>query len=215
MDVGIKIILVVILPLMLLMAVIYGGAYVLKERSNRSVYEYEVSISPEGDISNFSVKVPFPANLSDGGFSAPLDWVTEIDEEENMLLIEADEMYGGSRNKVSLILESDNEINTWDPLKEEPVLHPQADFNECDPPSDSDAERCYTYNYTDIAVIYESEDETEIEIIVELSGMNRWWILEELENQYHDSLIVSVEGQGEDDIEYEAEGNLKAGIGDY
>ncbi|MFW6065154.1 MAG: hypothetical protein ACOC8Y_06235 [Candidatus Natronoplasma sp.] len=208
MDSGLKITLFVIMPILLILASLYGAGYYIREMTMSSEYEYEVGIDPDEDIYNVSVKVPFPAELSEGNFSVPEGWEVEIQEGENMLRIEADDIYADSNSTLSLTMKSEDEIRTWDPFDEEPMLDPEADFNET--ACDSEAERCYSYEYTNIEVSYESDNATALDIYVELSGRNRWWLLENLEDRYCDRLSVHVEGDGE----YDAEGLLKTGIGD-
>ncbi len=210
MDSGLRILLFVILPVMLMVAGLYGAGYYMREMTMRSEYEYEVGIDPDEDIHNVSLKVPFPADMLEGNFSTPEGWEVERYEGENMLLIEADEISADSNSTVSLTMRSEDEIRTWDPFDEEPMLDPEADFNETEPPSDSEAERSYNYEYTGIEVSYESDNVTGIDINVELSGINKWWLLDNLESRYSDRLSVHVEDSGE----YDAEGLLKTGIGD-
>ncbi len=210
MDSGLKITLFVIMPILLILAGLYGAGYYMREMTMTSEYEYELGIDPDEDIHNVSIKVPFPADLSEGSFSVPEGWEVEIQEGENMLHIEADDIYADSNSTLYLAMESEDEIRTWDPFGEEPMLDPESDFNETEPSSDSEAERCYSYEYTSIEVSYESDNATGLDIYVELSGRNRWWLLENLENQYSDRLSVHVEDEGE----YDAEGLVKTGIGD-
>jgi len=205
-----KILVTVILPLMFLTAGIYGAGYYAREFTLTSEYEYKVRINPDGDIYNVNVTVPFPSNLSEGSFSHPEGWEPWINEEENKLSIAADNISAGSNSTLSLSMGADEEINAWNPLEKEPMLDPKANYTEFDPPDDSDADRFYRYNYTDvIEVIYEADNETEIEIYVELSGRSRWWLGDHIESQYYDRLSVNVEEEGE----YPAEGYVETGIG--
>jgi len=215
MDPEIRIILTIILPIIIILSFSYGAAHFTKERTLMSEYEYRVNINPEEEIEdvNITITVPFPSNLSEGSFSPYLDgWTTEINEQGNNLSIYADYIPAGSNSTLHLSMRSDEEIDTHDPLNGEPVLGPKEDLTEVesDDSSDSDPEKCYTYTSI-IEITYDSEEEIDIEIYVELTGTNRWWMLGDIENQYHDRLSVKVEGEGD----FEAEGRLKTGIGDY
>lgn len=213
MDSGIKLLLTIILPLMLLVGLIYGGGYYMREWTMTSEYEYEVGIDLDGDIQDVSVTVPFPVDLADGSFSHPESWETEIHEDENNLTISADNISANSNSTLSLTMGNDDEIDTWDPLDKEPMLDPEADFTEieCEPSSDPEAEGCYRYNYTSvIEVSYEGSNDTQIEISVKLTGTNQWWLLDNLESQYSDELAVDVDEEGK----YAPAGQVKTGIGD-
>jgi len=213
MDPEIKIILTVILPIMVVLSFAYGAAHFTRERTLTSEYEYEVSINPDEDIEDVTITVPFPSELSEGSFSYPDGWTSEIDEEEeNNLLIYADYIPAGSNTTLHLTLHPDEEIDTQDPLNGEPVLDPRANFREveCDDSNESDQKRCYTYKSI-IGITYDSEEDIDIEIYVELSGTNHWWMLGDIENQYRDRLYVELEGEGRS----LADGRLKTGIGEY
>ncbi|MEF8836001.1 MAG: hypothetical protein V5A76_07600 [Candidatus Thermoplasmatota archaeon] len=216
MDSGIKLLVTIILPLMLLVAVLYGGGYYMKEFTMTSEYEYEVTIETDGDLQDVNLTVPFPADLSGGSFSHVGGWnivETGIDEEENNLTISADKISANSTSTLHLSVETDDEISTYDPIEKEPMLDPEANFTEegCDPSNDTEADKCYSYNYTStIEVSYRGSPETQIDISVELTGMNEWWLLDNLKNQYSDRLSVQVESEGK----YEPEGQVRTGIGD-
>jgi len=213
MDSSIKIILTIILPIMIILSVAYGAAHFTKESTLASEYEYEVVINPDGDISNVSLEVPFPSNLTEGIFSNPRGWTIGVYEDDNILLIEADHIYSGSNSSLSLSMRTDEEIDTRQPIENEIVLDRKANYTETDCEStDIEPEKCYNYDHTGtLKITYESDEEVEIEIYIELSGMNRWWMLGDMENQYFDRLSVNVKNPSE----YSAEGELKTGIGDY
>lgn len=216
MDSGIRILLTIILPFIVLLGFLYAGGYYMKDFTMTSEYQYEVRIEPDADISDVNVTVPFPSDLADGSFSRPKGWNTEIYEDENNLSISANNISADFNSTLSLTMKTDDEIRTWDPLEKEPLLDPEAKFTEVesDPSNDSEAEKCYTYNYTStIEISYESAEDTQVKISVKLTGMNEWWLLENLENQYSDKLSLDVEGRDKDYAKYDAEGQLKTGIG--
>lgn len=213
MDPSIKIIVTIIIPIMIILSIAYGAAHFTKESTFDSEYEYEVVINPDRDISNLSLEVPFPSEMSKGTFSNPRGWTIGVYEDNNILLIEADYIYSDTNSSVSLSIRTDEEIDTREPLEEEFILDPEANFTETEcEDSEIDPEKCYTYNYTGgLEITYDSDEDPDIEVYIELSGRNRWWMLGDMENQYSDCLLLIVKGPNE----YSAEGELKTGIGDY
>ncbi|MBS3781382.1 MAG: hypothetical protein KGY66_01855 [Candidatus Thermoplasmatota archaeon] len=217
MDSGIKLLLTIILPALLILGSVYGLGNYVKGRTLTSEYEYEVVINPDEDIYNFTLEVPFPSDLSEGDISAPPQWNHTIDEDENMLRIEAEKIeniFGDRYRKLSLSIDTEDEIDTLDPWDNEPMLEPGSEFTKVECNSSDDSERLECYNYTGtVNATYDAESGTEVAISVELSGMNRWWLIEDIENQYFDRLSVDIEGDGEG--EYTADGQVKTGMGTY
>ncbi len=209
MDRELKLMLTIILPFMFLVAALYGGGYYLREFTMTSQYEYEVSVEVEDDIHDVNITVPFPSELSDGDFILLEGWQTWIHQDEDRLSISAENMSAGEDNTLYLSMGTDEEIDAWEPLEDEPMLDPDANFTEFEVPDDSDAKRYYSYNYTGIQVSYEADDEVDIEISVELLGRNRWWLLDDVESRYHDKLSTEVEGEGE----FTAQGHVEVGVG--
>ncbi|MFP3871666.1 MAG: hypothetical protein ACOC55_05430 [Candidatus Natronoplasma sp.] len=217
-----KILGLIIIAVVIIAASIYIVMWDMKKSSYSSEYEYQVEIHPDRDIYNVTVMVPLPEELSEENITAPEDWDVIFNrsislggiEYQNVLVITADRIEGGSYRSVYVSMGSEDDIDTKDPWEKEPMLEPKADTTEveCDYPGTSDDVECYEYT-GEIFARFEAGEDARTNISVEIYGSNSWWVGGWSGNEYYDRFWREIEGSGEG--HYETEGDVRTGMGNY
>ena len=112
--------------------------------------------------------------------------------------------------ELTLRIESDERIETREPVGTEPVLEPRVDASET---ACSDGrERCQEYTGS-IYAEYDADPSTDVSIRVAHRGENSWWVGGWSGNWYSDEVTVSLGGPQADWIA--VDGTLEAGQGSY
>ncbi|MFC4543391.1 hypothetical protein ACFO5R_15785 [Halosolutus amylolyticus] len=112
--------------------------------------------------------------------------------------------------ELTLRIESDESIETRDPVGSEPVLEPRLDATETT--CLDGAERCYEYAGL-VYAEYDADPATEVSIRVSHRGENSWWAGGWSGNWYADEVRVDLVGPQADWTS--ASGELEAGRGSY
>lgn len=112
--------------------------------------------------------------------------------------------------ELTLRIESDESIETRDPIGTEPVLEPRVDATETT--CLDGAERCYEYAGL-VYAEYDAEPSTEVSIRVSHGGENSWWVGGWSGNWYGDEVRIDLVGPQADWMS--ASGELEAGRGSY
>ncbi|MFP4000335.1 MAG: hypothetical protein ACLFU5_00330 [Thermoplasmata archaeon] len=220
---GFKIIAVVVITVLIIFTSLYALMWDMKRRSYSSQYEYQLDIRSDSEITNVTVFVPLPEELSEENISAPEGWDVEFHDEmtlngiehENILSVEVDEISRYAYRSVSISMEKEEDIDTQDPWDKEPMLGPKNNLIEidCDYPGASESEvECYRYSGV-IYASFEAEENTTTDISLEIYGSNTWWVGGWSGNEYHDRLWVHIEGNGTGI--YEGSGEVRTGVGNY
>ncbi|ELY48398.1 hypothetical protein [Natronorubrum sulfidifaciens] len=112
--------------------------------------------------------------------------------------------------ELQLRIESDDPIETRDPVGTEPVLEPRADASETTCLDGTD--RCLEYTSV-LSAEYDADPSTEVSIRVTNRGENSWWVGGWSSNWYTDELAVELTGPQADWIA--VSGGLETEQGSY
>jgi len=118
--------------------------------------------------------------------------------------------------RVSVRVQADREINTKNPVGNEPMLSPKYNLTRSvyrmPHPEDRTPPACYEYE-SRIYANYTASPDAEVSIHVELTGEDGWWVYGWSGNEYMDRVGVMLTGA--QDGWCAASGNLVAGEGRY
>ncbi len=114
------------------------------------------------------------------------------------------------RYELTLRIESDEPIETREPVGSEPILEPRADATETE--CLDGAERCQEYTGF-LYAEYDTDPSTDVSIRVSHRGENSWWVGGWSGNWYSDEVAVELAGPQADWIA--VDGSLEAGQGSY
>ena len=122
------------------------------------------------------------------------------------------DMFVRDRDQYELILriESDDRIETREPVGTEPILEPRTGATETACPDG--LERCLEYTGP-VYAEYGAAPSTDVSLRVTHRGENAWWVGGWSSNWYSDELGVSLEGPQDSWIA--ADGSLETGQGSY
>ncbi|TMT87334.1 hypothetical protein E2L06_12370 [Haloterrigena sp. H1] len=112
--------------------------------------------------------------------------------------------------ELTLRIESDERIETREPVGTEPVLEPRVDVTET--ACLDGAERCQEYTGF-VYAEYDADPSTDVSIRVSHRGENSWWVGGWSGNWYSDEVTVALGGSQADWIA--VDGSLEAGQGSY
>ncbi|AEA46281.1 hypothetical protein [Archaeoglobus veneficus] len=208
-----------------------GYTYEIHIGTNKTLFNVTLFLPlPAGEIAD---------ELSAGNVYNPENWSFEIVDTEygKMLKIRADEIHPRyppefrpipvepgkespkvenvpyHENMLKISAKSSREINTKDPIGNEPLLLPKYGLVEVECiPSCSNCDKCYSYE-TVIYANYNATPSTTVEITIRLEGTNSWWAYGWSFNEYRDYIYVSL--SGEHHCWISASGYIVAGDGIY
>jgi hypothetical protein len=193
-------------------------AHRLYEESYMSGYYYRVEIyrveiDTDSVLHNVTLYLPLPVlgeslgigdEIIAGNASKPDDWDCSIIETEHgkMLKITAEKIAPELiLNEINVQLPVDHEINTKDPIGNEPLLLPMYNVTKitCDFPfpNEQDAQvNCYSYE-SRVYVDYESSPDAEVSIYIDidLTGRNDWWVYGWSGNNYRNKVNLTSSGR--------------------
>jgi len=208
-------------------------AYVEKayRESLSGTYSYSCTITTDSPLSNVTLFIPVPADLSGNspvvtGFSTrniagiPDDWeVTLYDTgKATMVKVTTPEITpspGTTSIKLSADLDSDMAIDTLDPLNNSALFRPVAEIVKVPCTSGSAARGspvCYRY-VTSLYADYEAAPGASVTISALLVGRNTWHIFELGSNEY--DTVVTLQMSGAQHGWSVMSGTLTRGIGMY
>jgi len=211
----------------------------LYEETYTSEYNYLVTVKTDSILHNVTLYLPLPVfegeskigdKITAGNISKPDDWDCSVIETQygKMLKISAKKMIPETRysyTRISVRLRSDHEINSKNPIGNEPVLSPKEKLTGPSTyryPRPQEAERqlppdYYDYIYSEyktyVYADYATSLNANLSIFIELSGSNHWWVYGWGGNYYDDKINIKL--TGEQHGWHIASGKLVEGIGDY
>ncbi|MFP4559385.1 MAG: hypothetical protein ACLFO6_07810 [Archaeoglobaceae archaeon] len=125
---------------------------------------------------------------------SPLEPGEEPGEE---LQAPADEVQAIQLNRITQTITTNKEINTADPQRSEPLLHPKYNLTTTEcwfPHGEEQRLKCYKYRSAGF-VYYESDSDVSLTISITFEGTNSWWIYGWTGNEYRDRIYLTSEGE--------------------
>lgn len=197
-----------------------------EEREVLSEYRYHASVNPTATVSNVTLRSPVPASDGEAAFTdelggdagiRPTEWSYSVTDTDRgpMLEMTAEELTPGDRPySIDFGVTADGEIDTREPLANEPTLSGTANRTqqECDFPHPAewdDRLRCHTYESN----FYGEFEPTGTSVAVDasLTGENAWFKGGWTGNEYTDFAHGFVDGTGW----ITGEGSIREGVGRY
>ncbi|QFU81265.1 hypothetical protein [Natronorubrum aibiense] len=183
-----------------------GDYYAQPEAFSSRLVETDRGPMLEVAVDEFVVEPEYYRVVEDGelGRTEPIT-AEEYDPNDPDMFVSEREQY-----ELHLRLESDDPIETRDPVGTEPVLEPRADATETACLDGMD--RCLEYTSV-VYAEYDADPSTEVSIRVTNRGENSWWVGGWSSNWYTDELAVELTGPQADWIA--VSGDLEAEQGSY
>lgn len=197
----------------IIVSVFFGGYYYtqqMKADSYESEYAYEVNVDTDSVQSNVTLYVPFLRKdgdpvVTENSFineaNIPKGWSVFYVETQHglMLSIFIDQLEPDQYKDIYLTIYSDSSIDTRNVLENEPILSPvynitEEEYNE--PHPEEWDERLNYYEYETYIFCENVTINSNLEVSIELTGSNTWWVFGWSGNEYRSRAYLSIENAG-------------------
>ncbi|MFD1562701.1 hypothetical protein ACFR99_03925 [Haloarchaeobius amylolyticus] len=183
-----------------------GDYYAQPEAFSSRIVETDRGPMLEVTVDEFVVEPEYYRVVEEGelGRTEPIT-ADEYDPDDPDMFVRDTDRY-----ELTVRVESDEPIETREPVGTEPVLEPRVDATETD--CLDGPERCYEYTGF-VYAEYDTDPSTDVSIRVTHHGENSWWVGGWSGNWYRDAVAVDLAGPQADWIA--VDGSLEAGQGSY